>query len=252
MRSTASFFARTLASLILMGHLHSAMGQTQLGNVNFDFGVTQDFGTSIDIYNGALTITGRYAIGGGTAPYDPNATWKPGHVSYTHDANPLVGGLGVYNLTTTGGVAAINAPGTGAEELVFSFNGGTAQAGSVSVVINGLAFGSNPYNANGYNVQTDDPMVWMNTDVGQLIFSEQQIRAATTLASGSGTLDFSKLAGLPADARTDRFALRETSGAINVKQINVGNYQTVPEPGSACLIGLTGITMLLRRRSRFQ
>lgn len=250
MRSPSSFLVRTLATLIIVGHFHSAMGQAQLGNLSFDFGVTQDLGPSIDIFSGALTVTGRYAIGAGTAPYDPNATWKSGHVSYTHDVNPLVGGLGVYSLTTTGGVAAINAPGTGAEELVFSFNGGTAQAGSVSMVINGLAFGSNPYNAGGYNLQLDDPMLWMNTDMGQLIFSEQQIRAATTLASGSGTLDFAKLAGLPVDARTDRFALRETSGAINIKQINVGDYQTVPEPGATCLVGVTGIVLLLRRRSR--
>jgi hypothetical protein len=68
------------------------------------------------------------------------------------------------------------------------------------------------------------------TDVGQLIFSEQKIRAAIPLASGSGTLDFSKLTALLAEARTDRSALHDAPGAINIKQSYFGNSSPCLSP----------------------
>lgn len=252
-----------LYSLLLVASLLSttAQAQTSLGYHIFDYGTSQTLGSSVSIFEGALTISGRvnledYYTGAGSLT---NGT--AGTLYYQHDPAFLAGGVGSSALGIRGDFGQIS-------ELTFDFNGGSARFDSINLVVNGLDFGASPYDilaAPGYNFESDDPMMWFNTNVGVLTFNEQQIKNATffeldpaiygATANESGRIDFANLlldSGLDLNTTVSSFALRETNGMTFVSDVWVDSYTAaampVPEPGSAILLGASALLALRRRR----
>ena len=214
---------KSILSFLLGASLLSAtaQAQTSLGYHIFDYGTTQPLGSSISIFEGALTISARtdltdYYTGAGSM-----TNGIAGSLYYQHDPAFVAGGVGSSALGIRGDWGQIS-------ELTFDFNGGSARMDSINLVVNGLNFGAGLYNilaTPGYNLDEDDPMLWFNTNQGVLAFNEEQIHAG----------------------------LRETNGMTFVSDIWVDNYTPVtaapvPEPGSVLLLGASSLLALRRRR----
>jgi len=238
-----------------------------LGWHTFDYGSTTALPeSSISLFAGQLTITGRNGITDyyGGAGSLTNGT--PSTLFYTHNADVLIGGVGT---TITG----IHADLSSSSELVFEFNNGVARLDDLALIVNGLDFGLSPYDIlalPGYNLDSDDPFLWMNTSAGLITLNEQQIRAATSFLPGEGTLlspgwtagdesgyidfaSFTGILGLGTEVTVSSFGLRETNGDIFLKDVIVNGFIAdapvpVPEPGSALLLGLAALPVLRRRR----
>jgi hypothetical protein len=253
---------KSILSFILGATLLSATahGQTSLGYHIFDYGADQPLGSSVNIFGGALTISGRvnledYYTGAGSLT---NGT--AGTLYYQHDPAFVAGGIGTSVLGIRGDFGQIS-------ELTFDFNGGSARFDSINLVLNGLNFGPSLYNipaTPGYNLDEDDPMLWFNTNLGVLTFNEEQIKASTffeldpaiygAAAAESGRIDFANLlqnGGFAIDTSVTSFGLRETNGMTYLSDVWVDNFTAapVPEPGSALLLGASAFLALRRRRS---
>jgi hypothetical protein len=241
----------------------TAQAQTNLGYHIFDYGMTQPLGSSVSIFEGALTLHARtdltdYYTGAGSL-----TNGIAGSLYYEHDDAFVAGGVGSSTLGIRGDFGQIS-------ELTFDFNGGSARMDSINLVVNGLNFGASPYDilaTPGYNLDEDDPMLWFNTNQGVLTFNEQQIQAATffeldpaiygAAANESGRIDFANLlqnGGFDLNTSVTSFGLRETNGMTFVSDIWVDSYTAaaaaapVPEPGSVLLLGASSLLALRRRR----
>ena len=238
----------------------AAQAQTSLGYHIFDYGTAQTLGSSVSIFDGALTISGRvnledYYTGAGSL-----TNGSVGTLYYQHDPAFLTGGVGTSSLGIRGDFGQIS-------ELTFDFNGGSARLDSINLVVNGLNFGPSPYDilaSPGYNWDEDDPMLWFNTNLGVLTFNEQQIKNATffeldpaiygAAANESGRIDFANLlqdSGFDLNTTVTSFALRETNGMTYLSDVWVDSYTAaipVPEPGSAILLGASALLALRRYR----
>jgi hypothetical protein len=252
----------TILSILLGAALlnTTTQAQTSLGYHIFDYGATQPLGSSVTIFEGALTIRARtdledYYTGAGSLN-----NCLAGTLFYQHDPAFVAGGIGSSALGIRGDFGQIS-------ELTFDFNGGTARMDSVNIVVNGLNFGTSPYNilaTPGYNLEEDDPMMWFNTNQGVLTFNEQQVHAATffeldpsiygAAANESGRIDFANLlqnGGFDINTTVTSFALRETNGMTYVSDVWVDSYNPalpVPEPGSVLFLGASSLLVLRRRR----
>ena len=238
-----------------------------LGWHTFDYGSTTALPqSSISLFEGQLTITGRNGI---TDYYGGAGSLTNGTAStlfYTHHTDVLIGGIG-----TTG--TGIHSDLSSSSELVFQFNNGVARLDEMALIVNGLDFGLSAYDIlslPGYNLENDDPFLWMNTSAGLITLNEQQIRAATSFLPGEGTLlspgltsgdesgyidfaSFTGALGLGTEVTVSSFGLRETYGDIYLKDVIVNGFIAdapvpVPEPGSALLLGLAALPVLRRRR----
>ena len=239
----------------------SSHAQTSLGYHFFDYGTTQTLGTSITIFDGALSISGRVDIADYYTGAGSLTNGTASLLYYQHDPSYIDGGVATSPLGIRGGFGQIS-------ELVFEFNGGYANFDSINIVVNRLDFGGSPYDvpaAPGYNLDMDDPMMWFNTNLGVLTFTEQQIRDATFFeldpvvyglaALESGRIDFANLlqnAGFAMDTTVTSFAIRETNGEHFVSDVWVDeftNTMPVPEPGTAMFMVGSSLLFLRRRRS---
>lgn len=240
-------FALMLIASVLIA-ASKASGQTNLGWNTFDYGATSTLSPTISIFGGELDISSRVGI---SSTYgDLGSPWSGtvGTVEYLHDSNWLVGGIGTSQNGIRGDLGS-------ASELVFDFHG-SARLDSLALTISGLSFGSAAYDQ-GFNLSSDDPMLWFNTSNGLFSINEQEMAAATsffidgtTAGAENGYLDFAYFTSkMGLDTTVSSFGLRETNGNIWVKDIYVGDYSSypVPEPGSALLI-LSGALVVLRRR----
>lgn len=252
-----------LYSLMLGASLLSTPSNASesLGYHFFDYGTTQTLGNSITIFDGALTISGRVDIADYYTGAGSLTNGTASLLYYQHDPSYLDGGVATSPIGIRGGFGEIS-------ELVFEFNGGYARFDSINLVVNRLDFGFSPYDipaTPGYNLDMDDPMMWFNTNLGVLTFTEQQIRSATFFeldptiyglaALESGRIDFANLlqeAGYAMDTTVTSFALRETNGEHFVSDVWVDNYTAVmpvPEPGTAMFLAGSCLLFLRRRRS---
>jgi hypothetical protein len=257
------FATALVCSLFLLG---AGSGQAQnIGSTNFSNLPSGNLGTSLSLFGGDVTITARTRIDP-SQPYVLGAPGQVGTIFHEKSNDSWKGGLGVQDFGS--GSKGISGGGPRAnEELIFTYNQGGAIAGTISLLLNDIEFGSKAITNGVANLDKSDPVMWITLDFGQTLFVNEMTlfnavvpnpdRGTTTVLGMSGQtisrdnsylLDFSNIAGLDLNATVTSFTIRETNGHTFVKAFNAG---VVPEPSAAALaLAGSGFLFTLRRSRR--
>jgi len=251
-----------IAAAALSGSITSADAQ-DIGSTNFNNIASGNLGTSLSLFDGAVTVTARTRIDP-SSPYDYSPQGIEGTIFHEKSSDPLKGGLGVQDAGS--GSKGISGGGPRQnEQLVFTYHQGGALAGAIGVQLNAVEFGSKAITNGFANLEKSDPLMWIEYDFGQIfVVNEYSLfNAATPLGkTKTGTIlgdtnrtfseslsyqiDFANIAGLNQNATVTSFTIRETSGHTFVKAFNAG---VVPEPsGAALIMAGYGFLMMFRRR----
>ena len=171
-----------------------------------------------------------------TAPLNPDAPFEIGTVYIAND------GAGVQTITGNGSKEISGGGGHQNEDLIFTFDNPI----SIDYIILGLV--KVDLEGSGMGFKKDDPILFLSSAANPGVFEytvlEQEIAVNFTMTGkNKGLVNFSTLnSTIPDHLVIDMFKIRETEGHIMV------NLITVPEPATVILLGLSSLSLILRRR----
>lgn len=169
------------------------------------------------------------------APLNPDASFEIGTV-YIKD------GAGVQDIAGNGSKEISGGGPLQNEDLIFTFDNPI----SIDYIILGLL--KVDLEGSGMGFKDDDPILFLSSAANPGVFDytvlEQEIAVNFTMTGKhEGLLNFSTLnSTIPDHLVIDMFKVRETDGHIMV------NLITVPEPATVVLLGLSSLSLILRRR----